>query len=46
LAGGWLLSSRVKFGIAVSQGKPLRKCINEAPLAMFTNGTYEQIYRQ
>lgn len=33
-----------KYGIAVSSGSPLRKPINETLLAMYEDGTYEQIY--
>ncbi|WP_162600698.1 transporter substrate-binding domain-containing protein [Paraburkholderia sp. C35] len=33
-----------KYGIAVANGSPLRKSINEALLAMYEDGTYEQIY--
>lgn len=33
-----------KYGIAVAEGSPLRKRINEALLAMYEDGTYEQIY--
>jgi ABC-type amino acid transport substrate-binding protein len=33
-----------KYGIAVANGSPLRKPINEALLAMYVDGTYEQIY--
>jgi ABC-type amino acid transport substrate-binding protein len=33
-----------KYGIAVANGSPLRKPINEALLAMYEDGTYEQIY--
>jgi ABC-type amino acid transport substrate-binding protein len=33
-----------KYGIAVANGNPLRKSINGALLAMFDDGTYEQIY--
>jgi ABC-type amino acid transport substrate-binding protein len=33
-----------KYGIAVANGNPLRKAINEALLAMYEDGTYEQIY--
>ena len=35
-----------KYGIAVSAGSPLRKQINEALLAMYANGSYEDIYRK
>ncbi|WP_321789626.1 transporter substrate-binding domain-containing protein [Paraburkholderia sp. J94] len=33
-----------KYGIAVPNGSPLRKSINETLLAMYEDGTYEQIY--
>src|SRR5262249_14694358 len=33
-----------KFAIAVGQGSPLRKRINEALLAIYEDGTYEDIY--
>ena len=33
-----------KYGIAVANGSALRKRINEALLAMYEDGTYEQIY--
>jgi ABC-type amino acid transport substrate-binding protein len=33
-----------KYGIAVANGSTLRKSINEALLAMYEDGTYEQIY--
>lgn len=33
-----------KYGIAVANGSPWRKPINEALLAMFEDGTYEQLY--
>lgn len=33
-----------KYGIAVANGSALRKSINEALLAMYEDGTYEQIY--
>lgn len=33
-----------KYGIAVANGSPLRKSINETLLAMYEDGTYEQIY--
>ena len=33
-----------KYGIAVAQGSPLRKQINEALLTLFENGRYEEIY--
>lgn len=33
-----------KYGIAVANGSPLRKSINEALLAMYEDGTYEEIY--
>ena len=33
-----------KYGIAVANGSPLRKSINEALLSMYEDGTYEQIY--
>src|SRR5215472_8688254 len=36
----------VKYGIAVASGSPLRKRINEALLAMYADGTYEEIYRK
>jgi ABC-type amino acid transport substrate-binding protein len=35
-----------KYGIAVANGSPLRKPINETLLAMYEDGTYEQIYRK
>jgi ABC-type amino acid transport substrate-binding protein len=35
-----------KYGIAVPNGSPLRKSINETLLTMFEDGTYEQIYRK
>ena len=35
-----------KYGIAVANGSPLRKSINETLLAMYEDGTYEQIYRK
>ncbi|WP_322032064.1 transporter substrate-binding domain-containing protein [Paraburkholderia sp. J76] len=35
-----------KYGIALPGGSQLRKSINEALLAMFEDGTYEQIYRK
>jgi polar amino acid transport system substrate-binding protein len=34
----------MKYGIAVANGSALRKPINEALLAMYEDGTYEQIY--
>lgn len=33
-----------KYGIALANGSPLRKSINETLLAMYEDGTYEQIY--
>lgn len=33
-----------KYGIALPNGSPLRKTINEALLTMYADGTYEQIY--
>lgn len=33
-----------KYGIAITNGSPLRKQINEALLAMYIDGTYEQFY--
>jgi polar amino acid transport system substrate-binding protein len=33
-----------KYGIAVAPGSPLRKKINEALLAMYADGSYEDIY--
>ncbi len=33
-----------KYGIAVAEGSPLRKRINEALLAMYMDGAYEEIY--
>ncbi|MGE8063590.1 transporter substrate-binding domain-containing protein [Pseudomonas sp. NPDC089569] len=33
-----------KYGIAVPNGSPLRKSINEALLALYEDGTYELIY--
>ena len=35
-----------KYGIAVANGSPLRKTINETLLAMYEDGTYEQIYQK
>jgi ABC-type amino acid transport substrate-binding protein len=35
-----------KYGIAVANGSPLRKSINETLLEMYEDGTYEQIYRK
>jgi ABC-type amino acid transport substrate-binding protein len=35
-----------KYGIAVPNGSPLRKSINETLLTMYEDGTYEQIYRK
>jgi len=35
-----------KYGIAVAEGSPLRKPINEALLQIFEDGTYEQLYRK
>lgn len=35
-----------KYGIALPAGSALRKSINEALLAMYEDGTYEQIYRK
>ncbi len=34
----------VKYGIAMAEGSPLRKQINQVLLAMYQDGTYEQIY--
>jgi polar amino acid transport system substrate-binding protein len=36
----------VKYGIALAQGSPLRKRIDEALLSMYADGTYEEIYRK
>jgi ABC-type amino acid transport substrate-binding protein len=36
----------LKYGIAVAQGNPLRKRINEALLEMYADGTYEDIFRK
>ncbi len=36
----------VKYGIAVAPGSPLRKRINEALLAMYADGSYEEIYHK
>lgn len=36
----------VKYGIAVARGNPLRKRINEALLELYSDGTYEDIYRK
>jgi len=33
-----------KIGIVVREGSPLRKRINQALLAMYADGTYEDIY--
>jgi polar amino acid transport system substrate-binding protein len=33
-----------KIAIAVRNGSPLRKPINEALLSMYQDGTYEEIY--
>ncbi|GGP18847.1 transporter substrate-binding domain-containing protein [Silvimonas iriomotensis] len=33
-----------KYGIAIANGSTMRKAINEALLAMYVDGTYEQIY--
>jgi ABC-type amino acid transport substrate-binding protein len=33
-----------KYGIAVANGSPLRKAINETLLAMYEDGSYERIY--
>jgi ABC-type amino acid transport substrate-binding protein len=33
-----------KYGIVVALGSPLRKRINEALLAVYQDGTYEQIH--
>ncbi|MBN3855073.1 transporter substrate-binding domain-containing protein [Paraburkholderia sp. Ac-20340] len=35
-----------KYGIALPTGSPLRKSINEALLAMYEDGTYEQIQKK
>ncbi|QGZ59447.1 transporter substrate-binding domain-containing protein [Paraburkholderia acidiphila] len=35
-----------KYGIAVANGSPLRKTINETLLGMYQDGTYEQIYQK
>ena len=35
-----------KYGIAVGLGSPLRKQINEALLAMYADGSYEEVYRK
>ena len=35
-----------KYGIAVANGSPLRKTINETLLEMYEDGTYEQIYQK
>jgi polar amino acid transport system substrate-binding protein len=35
-----------KYGIAVGQGSPLRKQINEALLRMYEDGEYEEIYNK
>lgn len=35
-----------KYGIALPNGSPLRKGINEALLAMYEDGTYEQIQKK
>ncbi|RAR53862.1 amino acid ABC transporter substrate-binding protein (PAAT family) [Paraburkholderia unamae] len=35
-----------KYGIALPNGSPLRKAINETLLSMYEDGTYEQIYRK
>jgi polar amino acid transport system substrate-binding protein len=36
----------IKYGIAVTNGNPLRKQINEALLQVYENGTYEDIYNK
>jgi polar amino acid transport system substrate-binding protein len=36
----------IKYGIAVANGNPLRKQINEALLQVYANGTYEDIYNK
>lgn len=36
----------VKYGIAVKNGNPLRKQINQALLEVYDNGTYEDIYNK
>lgn len=33
-----------KYGLAVGNGSPLRKAVNEALLAMYEDGTYERLY--
>ncbi|MEX3953682.1 transporter substrate-binding domain-containing protein [Paraburkholderia sp. EG287B] len=33
-----------RIGIAVANGSPLRKTINETLLAMYEDGTYERTY--
>jgi len=33
-----------RYGVAVANGIPLRKSINEALLSMYEDGTYERIY--
>ena len=35
-----------KYGIAVAQGSPLRKQINEALLTLYEDGKYEEIYNK
>ncbi|WP_321949032.1 transporter substrate-binding domain-containing protein [Paraburkholderia sp. J10-1] len=35
-----------KYGIAVANGSPLRKTINETLLGMYEDGSYEQIYQK
>ncbi|NIE66059.1 transporter substrate-binding domain-containing protein [Burkholderia sp. Ax-1719] len=35
-----------KYGIALPNGSPLRKTVNEALLTMYEDGTYEQIHRK
>jgi polar amino acid transport system substrate-binding protein len=35
-----------KYGIALPQGSPLRKPINEALLGLYQDGTYEAIYKK
>ena len=37
------LFRREKYGIVVADGSPLRKRINEALLAIYDDGTYDQI---
>jgi ABC-type amino acid transport substrate-binding protein len=36
----------IKYGIAVKNGNPQRKKINEALLQVYDNGTYEDIYNK